>query len=75
MPYVFIVQSLLEVLNMSVADSFTVSDLSRNVLPADASIVNHVVPKRLVCMSPRVLPLILAVIIQPRGNDNVLSKQ
>lgn len=69
-----IVQLLLAVLKMSVADNLTVSDLLKNVLPTDASIVNHEAPKRLVCMSPCELPLMLAVICHPRGRANVLSK-
>ena len=68
------VQSLLAVLNISIADSLTVSDLLRNVVPTDASMVNHEAPKRFVCISPCELPLMLAVIIQPFGKENVLSK-
>lgn len=68
------VQSLLVVLKMSVAESLTVSDLRINVLPTDASIVKSVAPKRLVCMSPQVCPLILAVMVHPWGRAKVLSK-
>lgn len=39
-----------------------------------ASIVNHVEPNRLVCISPRVCPLMLAVISQPLCSEKVLSK-
>lgn len=70
----FIVQSLLAVLKMSVADSLRVRDLFRNDLPTDASIVNHELPKRLVWISPCDLPLILAVIDHPCGREKVLSK-
>lgn len=58
-------QSLLEVLNMSVADSLKVSDLLSNVLPMVASIENQEAPKRLVCMSPCELPFMLAVMDHP----------
>lgn len=46
------VQLLQAVLKMSVAESLTVRALLRNVFAMDASIANHVAPKRLVCISP-----------------------
>ena len=46
------VQSLLEVLKMSVAERLSVKTLLIRDLDTEASIVSHVPPKRLVCMSP-----------------------
>lgn len=68
------VQLLLAVLKRSDTESFTVRDFPRNVFPTDASIVNGLEPKRLVCMSPRELPLMLVVIDHPRDRENVLLK-
>ena len=72
MPNVVIVQSLLAVLKMSVAESLTFNDLLKKVFPTEASIINKDFPKRVVRISPPVYPLIFAVINHPQGKETVL---